>query len=280
MNIKKIILLLALGLLLFLSRIYLSDLFWIVIAIEACIVTYIIFSVIKSIIGFKNKSREDFNINIRKVLEQKFGKSFLIEFVIIELNVFYYSLLVWFKKSRTAEQNGKAFTYHRSSEMKTFIIVFAILITGEGILFHYLLQKWNEGIAWIFTILNVYGLLYLVGFYNSAKHLPHMITQEKMIIRLGFQSNITIDIANIEQINRAKEIELGMKIPKTTYYSLLKLDTPHAEITLKEPVEMRGSYGMRKMVDKVVFRADDRDELLKEIKLVMTSGYKPHATQK
>ncbi len=274
MKIRKIILLLALGLLLLWSRSYLSDLFWLVIALEACIVTYIIFSVIKSIIGFKHKSREDFSSNIREVLGQKLGKSFLIEFVITELNVFYYSLLVWFGKSRTADQNGKAFTYHRSSEMKTFIIVFTILIIGEGVLFHYLLQKWNEVIAWIFTILNVYGILYLVGFYNSAKYLPHLITQEKLIIRLGFQSSITLDIANIEQINRAKEIELGMKIPKSTYYSLLKLDTPHYELTLKEPVEMKGSYGIKKKVDKVVFRADDREAILEEINLVKTLGDK------
>ncbi|WP_404349306.1 hypothetical protein LG311_02540 [Sutcliffiella horikoshii] len=274
MKIRKIILLLALGLLLLWSRSYLSDLFWLVIALEACIVTYIIFSVIKSIIGLKHKSREDFSSNIREVLEQKLGKSFLIEFVITELNVFYYSLLVWFGKSRTADQNGKAFTYHRSSEMKTFIIVFTILIIGEGVLFHYLLQKWNEVIAWIFTILNVYGILYLVGFYNSAKYLPHLITQEKLIIRLGFQSSITLYIANIKQINRAKEIELGIKIPKSTYYSLLKLDTPHYELTLKEPVEMKGSYGIKKKVDKVVFRADDREAILEEINLVKTLGDK------
>ena len=274
MKIRKIILLLALGLLLLWSRSYLSDLFWLVIALEACIVTYIIFSVIKSIIGLKHKSREDTSSNIREVLEQKLGKSFLIEFVITELNVFYYSLLVWFGKSRTADQNGKAFTYHRSSEMKTFIIVFTILIIGEGVLFHYLLQKWNEVIAWIFTILNVYGILYLVGFYNSAKYLPHLITQEKLIIRLGYQSSITLDIANIEQIDRAKEIELGMKIPKSTYYSLLKLDTPHYELTLKEPVEMIGLYGTKKNVDKVVFRVDDREAILEEINLVKTLGDK------
>lgn len=274
MKIRKIILLLALGLLLLWSRSYLSDLFWLVIALEACIVTYIIFSVIKSIIGLKHKSREDTSSNIREVLEQKLGKSFLIEFVITELNVFYYSLLVWFGKSRTADQNGKAFTYHRSSEMKTFIIVFSILIIGEGVLFHYLLQKWNEVIAWIFTTLNVYGILYLVGFYNSAKYLPHLITQEKLIIRLGYQSSITLDIANIEQIDRAKEIELGMKIPKSTYYSLLKLDTPHYELTLKEPVEMIGLYGTKKNVDKVVFRVDDREAILEEINLVKTLGDK------
>ncbi|MGD6874752.1 hypothetical protein ACQCU1_21565 [Sutcliffiella horikoshii] len=213
-------------------------------------------------------------------MEQKLGKSFLIEFVITELNVFYYSLLAWLEKSRTADQNPKAFTYHRTSEMKTFIIVFAILIAGEGVLFHYLLQKWNEVIAWIFTILNVYGILYLVGFYNSTKHLPHMITQGEMIIRLGFQSSITIDIANIEQINRAKEIELGMKIPKSTYYSLLKLDSPHFEIVLKEPMQMRGSYGMKKMVDKVVFRADDRDAILEEINLVKTIDCRSHANHR
>ena len=272
MNIKKIILLLAIGLLLFWSRAYLSDLFWLVIALEACIVTYIIFSVIKSIIGLRHKTETDFSNSMRIALEQKLGKSFIVEFVITELNVFYFSLLVWFKKSRTADKKRKAFTYHRTSEMKTFIIVFAILITGEGLLFHYLLQKWNEVIAWVFTILNVYGILYLVGFYNSVKYLPHMITQEKIIIRLGFQSSITINIGNIEQINRAKEIELGMKIPKTTYYSLLKLDSPHLEIVLKDPVEMRGSYGMKKKVDKVVFRADDWKAILEEINLVKTFG--------
>lgn len=257
-------------LLLFWSRAYLSDLFWLVIALEACIVTYIIFSVIKSVIGLKNKTGIGFNNNIRMVLEQKLGKSFLIEFVITELNVFYYSLLVWFEKTKTADQNVKSFTYHRTSEMKTFIIVFAILIIGEGVLFHYLLQKWNEVIAWIFTVLNVYGILYLVGFYNSAKYLPHIIREEKLIIRLGFQSSITLDIANIEQIARAKEMEFGMKIPKSTYYSLLKLDTPHYELILKEPVEMQGSYGIKKKVDTVVFRADDRDAILEEISLVKT----------
>ncbi|WP_226682986.1 hypothetical protein [Sutcliffiella horikoshii] len=164
--------------------------------------------------------------------------------------------------------------------MKTFIIVFAILISGEGVLFHYLLQKWNDVIAWVFTLLNVYGILYLIGFYKSTKHLPHMITQGKMIIRLGFQSSITLDIANIEQINRAKEIELGMKIPKSTYYSLLKLDSPHLEIVLKEPVEMRGSYGIKKMVDKVVFRVDDRDGILEEINLVKSIGYNSQSNQR
>ena len=196
-----------------------------------------------------------------------------------ELQVFYYSLLVWFKKPNGLNQSGKAFTYHRTSEMKTFIIVFTILIIGEGVLFHYLLQKWNEVIAWIFTILNVYGILYLVGFYNSAKHLPHMIKEEKIIIRLGFQSSITLDIANIERINRAKEIELGMKVPEDTYYSLLKLDTPHFEIILKDPVEMNGSYGIKKKVDKVVFRVDDRDGMLEVIKLVKTSDYRSRFNQ-
>jgi len=48
---------------------------------------------------------------------------------------------------------------------------------------------------------------------------------------------------------------------------------------LKEPVEMRGSYGIKKMVDKVVFRADDQNALLEEIHLVKTTDYKYHANQ-
>ncbi len=198
-------------------------------------------------------------------MEQKFGKSFLLEFVITELQVFYYSLLVWFGKPRAVDQIEKAFTYHRTSEMKIFISVFAILIIGEGVLIHYLFQKWNEVIAWIFTIFNVYGVLYLVGFYNSAKHLPHIIREGKLTIRLGFQSSIEVELDNIKQIVPAKEIELGMKVPKKTYYVLLKLDTPHYEIILKEPVEMRGAYVIKNKVDKIVFRADEPQKMLEEI---------------
>ncbi|MBM7660359.1 hypothetical protein JOC85_001126 [Bacillus mesophilus] len=213
----------------------------------------------------KNTDHQDLEFieMMRGALEPKIGKNRLLELVLTELNVFYYSIFVWFKKPKV--EVGKTFTYYKSSQIKTIVIVFSILIVGEGVLFHYLIQRWNEVIAWIFTVLNVYGFLYLIGLYHSVKYLPHVIRDGKLIIRLGFQGSIEVEIDNIEHITKAKELDLGVKAPKDTYYSLLQIDSPQYEITLREPIEMKASYGIKKNVSKVVFRADEPTKMIEEI---------------
>src|SRR5699024_8844952 len=46
------------------------------------------------------------------------------------------------------------------------------------------------------TILNIYALMYMIGLYNSVKFLPHYFKGDKLIIRLGFQSSVEIDVDN------------------------------------------------------------------------------------
>ncbi|WP_231889861.1 hypothetical protein [Oceanobacillus sp. Castelsardo] len=71
---------------------------------------------------------------------------------------------------------------------------------------------------------------------------------------------------NIKSVKKAKESEFGVKIPKSTYYSLLKIDTPDFELLLKEPTMMRSSYSNNKYIDTVIFRADEADKMIEEIK--------------
>ncbi|WP_430787352.1 hypothetical protein VBD025_16225 [Virgibacillus flavescens] len=187
--------------------------------------------------------------------------------VLTELRVIYYSLLIWFRKPPAElELEQDIFTYHKSSQIKTFVILFSILIVVEGAFFHYLIYQWNYLLAWVFTVLNIYALLYIIGLYNSVKFLPHYIHKDKLVIRLGFQSSVEIDIANIENVARANESEFGVRMPKTTYYALLKIDTPDYEISLKEPVVMKSSYGKSHSVDTVVFRADEPGRMIEGIR--------------
>ena len=111
---------------------------------------------------------------------------------------------VRFKKP-TVIKNEKVYAYHKTSQIKTIVIVFSILITLEGILFHFLIQSWSDVAAWIFAILNIYALLYMIGLYNSVRFLPHIIYFYKLIIRLGYQISIELDIRNIESIKTAKK---------------------------------------------------------------------------
>ncbi len=162
-------------------------------------------------------------------------------------------------------KGNEFFTYHKTSQIKTIVIVFSIIIAIEGALFHFVIQWWSNIAAWIFTVLNIYALFYLVGLYHSTRSLPHVIKQDKLIIRLGYQSSIELDIRNIESIINAKQGGIEDKLPKDTYYSLLKMDSPQYEIILKEPVLMKGSYGRKKQVNRVVFRSDQPTKMLDRI---------------
>lgn len=242
-------------------------LIWLIPVLEVSIVIVVVFSIIKSIVRYKEKNlgKNDFIEIMRISLEPKLGNGFVLGAILTELSVFYYSTVGWFKKP-TVIENGKVYSHHKTSQIKTIVILFSTLIILEGILFHFLIQLWSEVAAWIFTILNIYALLYMIGLYNSVRSLPHIIYFDKLIIRFGYQSSIELDISNIESIKTAKE-QGGIleKTPKETYYAMVNMDSPQYEISLKEPALMISSYGRKKYVKTVVFRTDEPIKMIEEI---------------
>lgn len=243
---------------------------WLIPVVEIIIIIFVVYSIVKSIGRYKEiSSNESYNfLEVTKMsLEPKLGNGFVLEIVLTELSVFYYGILVWFQKPNIKE--NEVFTYHKTSQIKTIVIVFSIFIAIEGVLFHFLIQLWSDIAAWIFTGLNIYALFYMVGLYNSTRFLPHVINRDKLIIRLGYQSSIELDISNIESIKNAKQGGIGDKPPKETYYSLLNMDSPQYELFLKEPVLMKGSYGRKKYVKTVIFRSDEPNEIINRINLII-----------
>ncbi|NQD67962.1 hypothetical protein HP456_18830 [Bacillus haikouensis] len=249
-------------------------LIWLLPILEVIIVIVVVYNIIKSIIRFKesNKSKENNFLEITRMsLEPKLGNGFVLGAILTELSVFYYSIIGWFKKP-TVFENEQIYSYHKTSQIKTIVIVFSLLITLEGILFHLFIQLWSDVAAWIFTILNIYALLYMIGLYSSVKILPHIIYIDKLIIRLGFQSCIELDIRNIECIKTAKEKGgIGEKTPKETYFAMVNMDSPQYEIFLKEPALMKSSYGRTKYVKTVIFRADKPLKMVEEINSTIKS---------
>ncbi|MEK4081556.1 hypothetical protein [Solibacillus sp. FSL K6-1126] len=243
---------------------------WLIPFVEISVIVLVIYSIVKSIISYKRiNSNESYNfLEVTKMsLEPKLGSGFVLEAVLTEIGVFYYGILVWFKKPYIKE--NEVFTYHKTSQIKTIVIVFSFLIAIESVLFHLLIQLWSDIAAWVFTVLNIYALFYMVGLYNSSRFLPHVINRDKLTIRLGYQSSIELDISNIESIKDAKQVGFGDKIPKETYYSLLNIDTPQYELFLKEPVLMKGSYGKRRYVKTVIFRSDEPNRIINRINSIL-----------
>lgn len=243
---------------------------WIIPILGISIFTFVIYCIVKIIIQYKKMNRNkhyNFLEVIRIELEPILGNGFVLETILTEMSIFYYAVFIWFHK--TKKQKSGAYAYHKTSQIKTMVIVFSILIAIEGVVLHFIIQLWSNIAAWIFTVLNIYALIYMVGLYNSTRFLPHIIYQDKLILRLGYQSSIELDISNIETIKSVGyQGGIGEKIPKTTYYSLLNMDTPQYEILLKEPVLMKGAYGRKRHVKTVVFRADEPNEMMDQINLM------------
>lgn len=136
----------------------------------------------------------------------------------------------------------------------------------EGLLIHFLIHLWSHIAAWIFTILNIYALIYIIGLYNSVKSLPHIISLDRIIIRIGYQSSIKLDIRNIESVRIANEkSDIFEKTSKEIYFAILNTDSPQYEIFLKEPTLMKSTYGRKKYVKTVVFRADNPVKMIETL---------------
>lgn len=235
-------------------------------AIELLIISLVVYSVVRSVIRYgKSAHGQDRLDAIRAVLESKLGKGLLLEIVMAEINVLYYSIVVWFRKP--VEERQGVFSYHKTSQIKTFVIAFSILILAEGLFVHFLLAQWNEAAAWIFTILNLYALLYMTGLYNSVRFKPHRIKEGSLKIVLGFQYDAETELSNIMTVKKATDT--GLSIPKDTCYALLKIDSPQVELTLKEPVLMKASYGRSKYVTTIIFRADEPGRMMEVIRSKM-----------
>jgi hypothetical protein len=241
---------------------------WLIPVLEISVIIVVIYGIFKSVISYRRNKKDkenDFLDAIRISLEPKLGNGFVLGAILTELSVFYYSIIGWFRKP-TVIENGDAYFYHKTSQLKTIVIIFSILIILEGAFFHFLIQSWSDIAAWIFTILNIYALLYIIGLYNSVRSLPHLITSDMVIIRFGYQSSIELDISNIKDIKTAKDQGgIGEQTPKETYFAMLKMDSPQYEIFLKKPVLMKSSYGRKKYVETVVFRTDEPAKMVEEL---------------
>src|SRR5699024_10264177 len=136
---------------------------WLLPVLEVSVIVVVVYSITKTVIRYRTNNKDkhnDFSKVMRVSLEPKLGNGLILKAVLTELSVLYYSILVWFKKPST-ELEG-AYTYHKNSQTKMIVIVFSILIAVEGIFFHFLIQQWSNIVAWIFTVLNMYAVLYMI----------------------------------------------------------------------------------------------------------------------
>ena len=239
---------------------YLDLFMYVAVIFEITLVVFIVYKVARMIKKYKETNRDELHVldALRNGFVELFGESKFVDLAVKDLAIYYYAFFVWFKKPVVNKE--LSFTYHKNSDIKVFVIIALIIGMIEVIAVHILLSHWNTIIAWVITVLSIYGLVYLVGLYNSVRYSPILIEDSHMVIRVGFQSSLRVNFENIESLESvsANYEEKAKKEKKTTYNAIvLRTNLPQFEVALKKQVPQNGLFGVARQISTVYIMVDD-----------------------
>ncbi|WP_212667927.1 hypothetical protein [Virgibacillus pantothenticus] len=124
-------------------------------------------------------------------------------FVMSYMKLWYYGAEVLFNKPNN-DISRDAYTYHQTSQIKMITIVFAILTVLEGGLLHFLVQFWNETIAWVTTLIHVHVLLYLTESVPMKSSFGKTRYITSVVFRADDSEEMVSRIKNLRQNVEAK----------------------------------------------------------------------------
>lgn len=173
------------------------------------------------------------------------------EVVASEFAMVYYALFCW--KEKPAE-DPRAFTLHERSGWSTVVACILVLIVAESIGMHLLIALWSPVAAWIWTALDVWGMVWLIGDYHALRLRRSSIDDEMLHIRYGLRWSVSIpraSIVAIEPVQREEEWK------RRDILKVAILDEPRWLITFDAPVIAHGLAGLRKEIRGIALLPDD-----------------------
>lgn len=174
----------------------------------------------------------------------------------LEVDTMRYALFSWRKKA------SEGFTFHERSGWGSIVVCFLVVIAAESIGVHLFLNHISVKAAWIATVLDVYGMLWLIGDYHALRLRTTIVRDDVIEFRLGLRWSATIDRANIAAVE-APRGESDWK--RKDVMKLALLDEPRLMIRLREPVVATGMAGIRRTITAVAVLPDDLEGFTRAI---------------
>lgn len=125
-----------------------------------------------------------------------------VSLLITEITLVFLACCGWLISFKPSQSGQRAFSYHRTSLYPIILVVMLITMTLETVAVHLLLQQWSDMAAWIVTGLSIYSLLWIIGDFQAARLHPIVLAGDSLHLRLGLRWRVTIDIADIEGIQK------------------------------------------------------------------------------
>ncbi len=218
--------------------------------------------------SLKQTKESDFYDKLLIACQETFPK-FVGRVLATEIAVVYYL----FSRSGKKENNESSFTYFKKSGIKTVITVFLVVVFIETIVVHLLVGIWNVKVAWILSILGLYGILQVTAILRSMNKRPIVIDYEakKLLLRYGFGCQTTIPFSSIKKIEKYHRQVKNDK--QHIYLSLFDIiDRSNLTIHLHSEHILNKIYGIDKKYQSISLFVDEKDLFLEKIEKIVVDA--------
>jgi hypothetical protein len=198
---------------------------------------------------------------LEQSLQKVVGNVPAIGIVLTELSLVYYAIGGWFARYAPTHPTYKPFTYHLKSGYGTIAALMIGLSCIEIPLMHLVIHQFSPIGAWILTILTLYTILWLVGDYQAIRLHPIVVEGNTLHLRAGMRWHVTIPLEAITTLRPLHHTERSKK----EVLDLSIAGNPRLLLELKNPVTVRGLFGMKRVTDKIAFAVDDDKAFLEAI---------------
>jgi hypothetical protein len=183
-----------------------------------------------------------------------FGDNAAATFVAFEITTLYYGLFTW-RKPAPAEGTS----VHERSGWGAIVAVLLFVIAAEGTGMHFLLGRWFPRGTWLWTALDLYGALWLLGDYQALRLRRTTLEGDMLHVRFGLRATADVPLSSIASIDNVTGDRMtnesdrkGRRILKVAI-----ADEPRFVISLREPMTIQWIAGLRKTIDGIAILPDD-----------------------
>ena len=226
---------------------------WVFPVVELSVVSYVVYTLRKVAKEHRKRGVEntDFFTDLKEASAKVLPRPVVIPFA-TEIAVFYYGFV--YRKKISLKDNE--FTYHRSSGTIALLATIIFVVGIEASVFHILLTRWSETLAWIMTLLSLYSALQLFGFLRSMTKRLIVIDNGCLYLRYGIMSEATIGLSDIESVEISHE-ELSIDEQTRRLSPLGELESHNVIIYLNKENTLERLYGMRKKFTTLALYVDN-----------------------
>lgn len=156
-----------------------------------------------------------------------------------------------------------SFSYARATGAIPVISAFLICMVAEGVGLHFLVAHWSPMTAWILTGLSAYTMLQLFAHMRAMKARPVRLEDSRLILRNGLAADVSIDLANIEEITLTSRTSPKEKALKLALFG--PLESHSVRIKLRQPVTVIRMFGVRRNAGILLVALDEPGKLISQL---------------